>query len=145
MFGACENMNAVSASGAGNLPGDAKTPVKKRAAGRKAVKTENVTVEAAERSALKREAYERLAPLKTAAGNIAEMVCGLSGDSELFISGGEEIKARKLDTKALKEFTSVIKEIGSVIRELYGIDSAEETEKEVIHIEFSPDMDDYTG
>ena len=64
---------------------------------------------------------EKLLPLKIAAEHIADMLCGLSGDEELFLISQEEKQNRRIDTKTLKEFSSVIKEITGVICELNGI------------------------
>ena len=70
----------------------------------------------------------KLRPLKLAAERIADILCGLSADEELFVIPQGEKPERRIDTKTLKEFSSVIKEITGVICELNGISTAVEPE-----------------
>ena len=80
---------------------------------------------------------KKLKPLKVAAERIADILCSLSADEELFVIPQGEKPERKVDTKTLKEFSSVIKEISGVICELNGISTAGETERSGgVRIEF---------
>lgn len=80
---------------------------------------------------------EILRPLKVAAEHIADMLCDLSGDEELFVVSLDEKQSRRLDTKTLKEFSSVIKDITGVICELNGITpSGSSDEVASVKIEF---------
>ena len=86
----------------------------------------------------------KLKPLKIAADRIADMLCGLSEETSLFVFDTEEGQSRKLDTKTLKEFSAVIKEMSGVIRELNGIGSDDEPrENEGVLIEFSDEAEAY--
>ena len=78
---------------------------------------------------------EPLAPLKTAAGRIARLLCELSGDSALFVSEAGQVSERRVDTKALKEFSGVLKEMSAVMNELHATDGADRGEG--VRIEFS--------
>ena len=78
---------------------------------------------------------EPLAPLKTAAGRIARLLCELSGDSALFVSEAGQVSERRVDTKALKEFSGVFKEMSAVMNELHATDGADRGEG--VRIEFS--------
>lgn len=78
---------------------------------------------------------EPLAPLKTAAGRIARLLCELSGDSALFVSETGQVSERRVDTKALKEFSGVLKEMSAVMNELHATDGADRGEG--VRIEFS--------
>ena len=90
----------------------------------------------------KDDSSEKLIPLKTAAERIADMLCSLSGEEELFVISADEKQSRKLDTKTLKEFSSVIKEISGVICELYGINASHGSENAEVRIEFEGDTDE---
>lgn len=86
----------------------------------------------------------KLKPLKAAADRIADMLCGLSEETSLFVFDPEEGQGRKLDTKTLKEFSAVIKEMSGVICELNGIGSEENSkEDEGVYIEFSDEAEAY--
>lgn len=86
---------------------------------------------------------EKLEPLKVAAERIAELLCGLSGDEELFVISADEKQTRRIDTKTLKEFSSVIKEITGVICELNGITPSGSTEGNAsVKIEFEGDAEE---
>ncbi len=89
-------------------------------------------------------AKRKLKPLKAAADRIADMICGLSEETALFVFDPEEGQGRKLDTKTLKEFSAVIKEMSGVICELNGIkgDEMASDEKGVL-IEFSDEAEEY--
>lgn len=86
---------------------------------------------------------ERIAPLKIAAGRIADLVCQFSSDSTLFVADDTQPCKRRLDTKTLKEFTSVIKEVGGVICELYGITSGRVEDNNGVKIEFTGETQEY--
>ena len=80
---------------------------------------------------------KKLKPLKVAAERIADILCSLSADEELFILSPGEQPEKKVDTKTLKEFSSVIKEISGVICELNGISTVTEAERTgSVRIEF---------
>ena len=86
----------------------------------------------------------KLKPLKVAADRIADMLCGLSEETSLFVFDTEEGQSRKLDTKALKEFSAVIKEMSGVICELNGIGGEENArEADGVYIEFSDEAEAY--
>ncbi len=86
----------------------------------------------------------KLKPLKRAADRIADMLCGLSEETELFVFDPSEGQGRKLDTKTLKEFSAVIKEMSGVICELNGIGSDQTSpEENGITIEFSDEAEGY--
>lgn len=94
------------------------------------------------RKGKKSDAREKLAPLKVAAENIADMLSSLSEDRELFVVSQDEKPQRRLDTKTLKEFSSVIKEITGVICELNGISSGKDSEGTgAVKIEFDEDAE----
>lgn len=93
------------------------------------------TAEAQSREMPENEDAEPLAPLKTAAGRIARLLCELSGDSALFVSEAGQVSERRVDTKALKEFSGVLKEMSAVINELHLSDGADGSEG--VRIEFS--------
>ena len=105
------------------------------------VKGEGVTKKLGKRRK-KGDADKKLLPLKTAAERIAEMLCSLSCEEELFVISADEKQSRKIDTKTLKEFSSVIKEISGVICELYGITPSGSTENAAVRIEFEGDTDE---
>lgn len=86
---------------------------------------------------------EKLQPLKTAAERIADMLCSLSGDTELFVISQDEKQQRRVDTKTLKEFSSVIKEISGVICELNGISPlGTPSDGAAVRIEFEGDAEE---
>lgn len=86
---------------------------------------------------------EKLQPLKTAAERIADMLCSLSGDTELFVISQDEKQQRRVDTKTLKEFSSVIKEISGVICELNGISPlGTPSDGNAVRIEFEGDAEE---
>lgn len=97
------------------------------------------------RSSVKRkkeDVAEKLYPLKVAAERIADMLCGLSGDEELFVISQNEKQSRRIDTKTLKEFSSVIKEITGVICELNGISpNGVSDSAETVKIEFDEEAE----
>lgn len=89
-------------------------------------------------------AKRKLKPLKAAADRIADMLCGLSEETELFVFDPEEGQGRKLDTKTLKEFSAVIKEMSGVICELNGIGKDQTApEDNAVVIEFSDEAEEY--
>ncbi len=80
---------------------------------------------------------QKLKPLREAAEQIAELICRLSSENELFVSDADCPPARKLDTKTLKEFSAVIKELSSVICELNGISPVPDLpSRDSVRIEF---------
>ena len=82
----------------------------------------------------KSDSERQLESLRTAAAQIAEMLCEFSSDRELFVSDGAS--ERRLDTKTLKEFSAVLKEISAVVSELDGERSRDQGG---VRIEFTGD------
>ena len=90
------------------------------------------------------ETDRRLEPLRLAAVRIADILCAVSADKDIFVSDSDSQPSRRIDTKTLKEFTSVIKEISGVICELNGIETEQKSESGGIKIEFDYDADKYS-